>query len=295
MEKRIYGLIGIKAINSNWNADFSGYPKTLPSGEIFASDKSLKYTMRRYWQDQGKPVFAFKSYTLNKKGEIVPRTLEERYNYLFNTEIKKEKEANKVINNLISQTDVRQFGVAFAQQGVNLSLTGAVQIGQGVNKYEDSETYVQDILSPYRNSNKENAKQSTLGDMILVDEAHYFYNFTINPNEYKGYPIINEVENYTEEDYKNFKNAAIQSVSLYNSNTKRGCENEFAMFVETDKNTYLPSLDQFIKFYKEEYKNVIEFTGFNISGEIEIYVDPNVILKGFPAGKVFNIYTKEEI
>ena len=27
MEKRIYGILGISSIMSNWNADFSGEPK----------------------------------------------------------------------------------------------------------------------------------------------------------------------------------------------------------------------------------------------------------------------------
>ena len=29
MDKRVYGVLGISAIMANWNADFSGYPKTL--------------------------------------------------------------------------------------------------------------------------------------------------------------------------------------------------------------------------------------------------------------------------
>ena len=36
MDKRVYGVLGISAIMANWNADFSGYPKTITSGEILA-------------------------------------------------------------------------------------------------------------------------------------------------------------------------------------------------------------------------------------------------------------------
>lgn len=29
MEKRIYGVLGISSIMANWNADFTGYPKSM--------------------------------------------------------------------------------------------------------------------------------------------------------------------------------------------------------------------------------------------------------------------------
>lgn len=31
MNKRVYGVIGISSIMANWNADFSGYPKSTQS------------------------------------------------------------------------------------------------------------------------------------------------------------------------------------------------------------------------------------------------------------------------
>ena len=37
MDKRVYGVIGISSIMANWNADFSGYPKSLSDGTIFGS------------------------------------------------------------------------------------------------------------------------------------------------------------------------------------------------------------------------------------------------------------------
>lgn len=35
MNKRVYGVIGISSIMANWNADFSGYPKTISDGRTF--------------------------------------------------------------------------------------------------------------------------------------------------------------------------------------------------------------------------------------------------------------------
>ena len=46
MNKRVYGVLGISSIMANWNADFSGYPKTTSDGETFGSDKALKYPMK---------------------------------------------------------------------------------------------------------------------------------------------------------------------------------------------------------------------------------------------------------
>lgn len=40
MDKRVYGVIGVHS-KANWNADFSGYPRSLSDGTIFGSDKAL--------------------------------------------------------------------------------------------------------------------------------------------------------------------------------------------------------------------------------------------------------------
>ena len=54
MTKRVYGVIGIVSIMANWNADFSGYPKTISDGRTFGSDKALKYPMKKMWENEGK-------------------------------------------------------------------------------------------------------------------------------------------------------------------------------------------------------------------------------------------------
>ena len=81
MDKRVYGVIGIASIMANWNADFSGYPKTLTDGRVFGSDKALKYTMKKMWDDEGKKVLYIKSMKFSKDKEneiLVPRSLKER-------------------------------------------------------------------------------------------------------------------------------------------------------------------------------------------------------------------------
>lgn len=89
MNKRVYGVIGISSIMANWNADFTGYPKTISDGTVFGSDKALKYPMKKMWDNEGKKVLYIKSMRFSeKKGEIslVPRSLKERYEQLFQVE-----------------------------------------------------------------------------------------------------------------------------------------------------------------------------------------------------------------
>ena len=51
MNNRVYGVIGISSVMANWNAAFSGYPKATTGGEVFGSDKALKYPMKKMWED----------------------------------------------------------------------------------------------------------------------------------------------------------------------------------------------------------------------------------------------------
>ena len=152
LEGRIYGVIGIKSVLANWNADFSMYPRSLATGEVYGSNKALKYPMKRMWQENGEKVLGLSSYRLNSDGELVPNSLSERYEELFgDLEGKSADLQTEVLKNLFSAADVKNFGVTFAVNKVNLSVMGAVQITNGFNKYEDHDTVEMAILSPYRN------------------------------------------------------------------------------------------------------------------------------------------------
>ena len=58
---RVYGVIGIRALMSNWNADFTGRPKSTGNGDIFGSDKALKFPMKKMWEKSGEKVLYIKS------------------------------------------------------------------------------------------------------------------------------------------------------------------------------------------------------------------------------------------
>ena len=78
---RVFGCVIVKSITSNYNADFSHQPRTLPDGTVYATDKALKYTVRNFWNDfyPDERVFFFKSFN----DKLQPRSLDERYLQLF--------------------------------------------------------------------------------------------------------------------------------------------------------------------------------------------------------------------
>ncbi|MBD7912305.1 type I CRISPR-associated protein Cas7 [Clostridium cibarium] len=316
MNKRVCGVLGISSIMANWNADFTGYPKTTSAGETFGSDKALKYPMKKMWDNEGKKVLYIKSMKLseNKKKETVlaPRSLKERYEQIFEVKNLKEcKDTKEVLTNLFKAEDVKNFGATFAEEGNNISITGAVQIGQGFNKYDGTEPEEQQILSPFRDASKDNAKpdseeakNSTLGTKIVSNEAHYFYPFTINPLAYKEFVELGVTDGYTEEDYNNFKRTSLVSATSFATNSKVGCENEFALFVEGEEDLYLPNLSEYIEFEKGNDKNIIQIKCSDLINSlgskiknVEIYYNPYTTelqseLKG---AKIFNIFTQEEV
>ncbi|HBF78063.1 MAG TPA: CRISPR-associated protein [Clostridiaceae bacterium] len=318
MKSRVYGVLGVSARMANWNADFTGRPKTTSNGDIYGSDKAFKYTVKRHWTNNGEKVLYIKSYKIETKGKkkedmvekLQPKELKERYEEIFEpNKIDKSTSSKEVLKNLFSAIDVMNFGATFPVDELNISITGAVQIGQGFNKYKEASVEIQDILSPFRNSGKDEATASSLGKKIMCDEAHYFYPFSVNPKNYNDYVgLVNGFDGYADEAYRKFKDGALVGATELNTNSKSGCENEFALFIELkdDAQIYLPNLDKYVEFYKENGKNVIDIRSLNeiIDEEvikcidnIEIYYNPfNTLLKqNLKDAKLFNILTRKEI
>ncbi len=277
MKNRVYGVVGIKSIMANWNADFTGNPKTTSDGKIFGSDKAFKFPIKKMWETQGKKVLYVKSYK-NEKDNIQAQNLSERFNELFSADLKSMKKKEEIFKKLFSAIDVLNFGATFAEEKNNISITGAVQIGQGYNKYDNTNIEIIDILSPFRDSKKEDAQNSSIGTKIVSDEAHYMYPFSVNPQNYDVYKeVLGEFAAYTKEAYNEFKKGCLVAATAYNTNSKMGCENEFAIFVECKEESklYLANLDQYIKFEKcQEGKDIIDITELskllkNYKAEIE--------------------------
>lgn len=318
MDKRVYGVLGVSSIMANWNADFTGYPKTTTNGDTYGSDKAFKYPMKKMWDNQGEKVLYIKSMKLSqdKKGEVnlIPRSLKERYEYLFNVDDLQDcKDTSEVLKNLFNAIDVKNFGATFAESKMNISIPGAVQFGQGFNKYEATFPQEQQILSPFRDPNpkrksddgeKEEARNSTLGTKIVSDEARYFYPFVVNPDAYNEFVKLGVTEGYTDEDYLKFKETSLVSATAFVTNSKEGCDNEFGLFIETDNHLYLPNLTEYIGFEKGDKQNTINIHLKEILGGlesqiqvIEIYYNPitTIINCDLEGVKYFNIVTRKEV
>lgn len=319
--KRVYGVIGIKTKMANWNADFTGRPKSTSDGSIFGSDKALKYPMKKMWENDGKNVLYIKSFKKDKDGNTGVNDLNDRLVNLFykdsnkkSSDIVKSLKTIDLYKNLFSCIDVKNFGATFAG-AQNLSVTGAVQFGQGFNKFENTNVEVQDILSPFadskakekedkKNKKTENdeellVKQNTLGTKITVDEAHYFYGFSINPKAYAEYKnMLDDFKGYTKDDYEEFKKVAKVSATAYNTNSKFGCENEFALFVECkDDECYLPDLSDYIKFNSDDKSVDLSDIESMIDGryeKVEVFYNPFKIDIVTKFDK-FNIFTNEKL
>lgn len=241
---RIYGAAVIKSINSNYNADFSGQPRKLPNGTVYATDKALKYAIRNYWKSAlGENVFYFK--VMNDS--LVPCDLKESYEAKYGV-IKNEKDRIEVLTNLLRNIDVRLFGGTFAVKKVNLSLHGTCQITHGVNRFGENTIYSEQILSPFRNSNKEDADTSTLGSQSRLEEGHYVHHFSVNPKNIEEYANLVESEGVTVADLEKLKDGLCKGATYYDSAAKSGTENELLLWVELKEESkcVLPSFVELI-------------------------------------------------
>ncbi|MGM0641730.1 MAG: type I CRISPR-associated protein Cas7 [Thermotogota bacterium] len=95
---RCYGLSVIKSENSNFNSDFTGNPRRLPdeNGTIYATDKAFKYAIRRYWIDNNKDVFVWRSH--NKNGNV--RTREQRMTFIKDFLSEKDDKFKNLVSEL---------------------------------------------------------------------------------------------------------------------------------------------------------------------------------------------------
>lgn len=309
MNNKVFGILGIASHMSNFNADFTGNPRKY-NETYFASNVSGKYPIRAYWDKLGEKVFYLKSMKVEKE-KIVPRLMEERYEQQFGQKIKANT-TKEITEKLFTCLDVLNFGGTFANKSNNISITGAVQLTEGINKYDKTATIREDILSPFVNSNKEDASQTTLGSRTFTTEAHYFFGLSINPLNYKEFvENLDGFEGYTAEAYELLKDGCLYGVNELQSMSKAGCENEFALFVELKEGSKvsMANLHNYVSFEKEDgEKGKIDLT--NLANylkpfeshieKVEIYMNPitTTILFGdleMENLQVFSIFDKSVI
>ena len=271
-KNRVFGCAVVKAINSNYNADFSGQPRTLPNGTVYATDKAFKYAVKNYLKD----VYSDSEYVLyykRLKSEFTPDDLSDAYERKFKAKVKDDT-LDIISKNLLSCIDIRLFGATFAPKGdgiknKNVSLHGPVQINHGVNIWNESKFFLEQIMSPFRNpgDNGQDDKQATtLGRQSRLDEGHYLHHFSINPQNLCDIVALagEDANELSSDDINKLKEAMRRGVTWYDSASKAGCENEMLVWIqlkEGSKNV-LPNFTTLIslKQEKKDGKCVYDFT-----------------------------------
>lgn len=261
---RVFGCVIVKALNSNYNADFTHQPRTLPDGTVYATDKALKYTVRNflkkvYPSDQ---IFYFK--TLSE--EMQPRDLGETYIKLFGDFPKNDgkdkdvKNRKEVLKNLLSCLDVRLFGGTFAEKGVSLSIHGTTQITHGVNRFEENAIYSEQISSPFRNANDKSADsmQTTLGTQFKLKEGHYVHHFSVNPHNLDDLVSLSNGQPVNTDDILKLKAGLSRGCTFYDSSAKAGTENELMLWVQLkpDSKLVLPSFVELVEVGDDDSRTI---------------------------------------
>lgn len=294
-KNRVYGAAIIKSVNSNYNADFSGQPRKLPNGIVYATDKALKYSIRNYWKSAlDEKVFYFKSLS----EEMSPRTLDETYNLHFGEFKGKDKSPAlrlEVLGNILKCLDVKLFGGTYAGK-TNISIHGTCQITPGLNKYTENVIYTEQIMSPFRNSNEASADSTmtTLGTQSRLQEGHYVHHFTVNPKNIEDDVQRTAAEGLTIEDIKKLKEGLRKGATYYDSAAKAGTENELMLWVQlkADSKIVLPSFVSLIDINENKEIDLSRVSTLLSESQIqsqiesiEIYYNKsNTTVVGEPAG-----------
>lgn len=295
---RVYGAAIIKSINSNYNADFSGQPRKLPNGTVYATDKALKYSIRNFWKDAlAEKVFYFKSLS----EEMSPRTLDETYNLHFGGFKGKDKSSElrlEVLGNILKCLDVKLFGGTYAGK-TNISIHGTCQITHGLNKFTENVIYSEQIMSPFKNSNAESkdSTMTTLGSQSRLQEGHYVHHFSVNPKNIEEDVIRVAGEGLTDADIDKLKEGLRKGATYYDSAAKAGTENELLLWVQlkSDSKLVLPSFVSLIDVNEEKEIDLSKVSALLAEPHVKIEIEKieiyynkaNTKVLSAPAGAVF--------
>jgi CRISPR-associated protein Csh2 len=300
-QNRVFGCVIVKSINSNYNADFSHQPRTLPDGTVYATDKVLKYSVRNWLKINypNEKVFFFKNFNL----ELKPLSLLENYEDIFKKKLPKVEKNDKgnarkeVLIDLLGCLDIRLFGATFAPKAtkekaegkksaaeeddkkdegkkLNLPIHGPVQITHGVNRFPENAIYSEQISSPFRNPGDDSADamQTTLGTQFKLREGHYVHHFSVNPHNLTDLVTLSGGEALNDEDIAKLKAGLSRGVTLYDSSAKSGTENELLLWVQLKPNSklVLPSFVELVSISDDDKRTI------DLSAVSEILARPHV-------------------
>ena len=299
--QRAYGCAIIKAVNSNYNADFTHRPRTLPDGTAYATDKALKYLVRNHWVQHLTGERDYVLYWKRLNEDFNPLDLNDSYAKRFGA-LEKGKGKNdkgEVLRNLLDCLDVRTFGATFAnkQAKVSLSIHGPLQISHGLNRYANSTIYAEQISSPFadQKDGKDAAEQTTLGTQYKIDRAYYAHHLSLNPSNLTAHYQLDGIgaTGLTGQDVEKIKEGVRKGPTFYDSTAKSGTETALLLWVTLkDKSQLvLPSFVELVQVSDDETIDLQLVTGLlardgikDAIERVEVYHEPSTAVGNLPAG-----------
>ncbi|PFH91395.1 type I CRISPR-associated protein Cas7 [Bacillus sp. AFS088145] len=261
MQNKVFGLAVVVAKNSSWNSDFDHSPKQYEN-TFFASDRALKYAVRTVFEQNGKPVLIKKWV----KNIIGGKKVEDNSSFeVMNAKELKgwmEKEMGGRFHEIFwTFEDVRHFGMVYD----NLNLHGVCQISQGIDVYGQGTVYNDDGTGRMVFESKAKADKETRGmySREYVTEAHYAYDFSVNPLNVQFLQTIKGYEEcvYTEKDYEAFLEGIAVGPSTVASTQKLNCATDFLVTVEMvdGEKTLLSDLKSKVALKPEKVENKVVY------------------------------------
>lgn len=218
VENYYQGIYLTETVMGNPNGDFVDNSPRNFDGNVFTTDKCIKYNVRKYMHDTIEDIenneniiFFFPRLVDDaKKGENKFQTRDEAYKNLFKGDFEVLKE---------NSPDVRMFGGTFSFDKDSKQIYGPIQISYGVDINEAQIKRLQ-IGAPFAT---QSGKQKTNGSESVVDDAIISYDISINPN--------NHCKLLLNDDLVLFKKALWFGTNLRKSTSKK-TDSKFLMFVK---------------------------------------------------------------
>lgn len=160
-KNRVYGLVIIKSELSNWNADFTGYPRRLPDEDatIYATDKALKYAIRNYWVEKGKTVFVWRSrlsdgklMTRDQRMEYIKSILPHEFSKQIE-EIINDKSFKKDLYTKNKDKDEKEIDNLFKSEGGKYLLNKLKEVKDDYKDNKELKNTAKEILALYKFEN----------------------------------------------------------------------------------------------------------------------------------------------
>lgn len=287
----IIGTCVITCENSNHNSDFEG-PRII-DGVLTATDKPVKYYVRRFLENNGEIIF----YSKNVLPDGKVCTIQDRVNELKIDNISKH----------FNCVDNKFFGFTILDvEKVKCEFNGSMQITYGKNIYKDNEVSVNTITSQFPSGAEKG--QTTIGSEHKVNKAHYVHNIHFHPLKLERDILMNREEfknnipYYTTDEVEKMKNSFSKCIGSsvdgsYKSASKSNTYVGLVVFVTLKEGTNIDitinnciECDEFSNFdLSKLYAKVDKYKDYIEQVDIAYTEDKSVINKPENNTELYNI------